>query len=134
MRPLDRLIATAPAGVAGLSVVAFPVDHAGVLHVAIDGEADISNASWLAAAVVEMMTLVPRRQVRIDLSGLRFLDAAGIRALLTCAGHAAARGRQLTLTDPQPVVRRLLEITGLLHLILPPHTDKRRITVSERTG
>ena len=35
---------------------------------------------------------VPCRWIRIDLAGLRFLDAAGIQALIECAQHATARG------------------------------------------
>ena len=62
----------------------------------------------------------------MDLHGVTFLDAAGIRALVLCQADARQVDCQITLTQPQPVVYRVLEITGLLAhfgLTTPPPSN-----------
>jgi anti-sigma B factor antagonist len=134
MRPLNRLTATAPSEVARLSVIAVAGDCADVLRVTLHGELDISNATWFAAMFADMTDRLPRRPVLIDLADLRFLDAAGIRALLLCVQYVTRQREQAVLSDPQPIVHRLLEITGLLHLLAPPNPDDRQVAAGERTG
>jgi len=131
MRPLILSTASSPSGVARLSVVAVNTD---VLRVSVHGELDLSNATWFVAVVADMMGPLPGRRVRIDLAGLRFMDAAGIRALLLCVQHATRLHGQAVLCDPQPIVHRLLEITGLLHLVSPFDADDRQVSASERIG
>jgi anti-anti-sigma factor len=44
-----------------------------------------------------------------DLSRLRFMDSAGIAVLI----GAAAKVKAVHLRDPSPIVRRVIEVTGL---------------------
>ena len=53
--------------------------------------------------------------IEVDLSGIRFLDSSGVKALIDC--HRCAH-QQLSVVDPQPVPRRVLEITGVLEHLL----------------
>ena len=55
--------------------------------------------------------------VIVDLSALRFLDAAGIHTLLAARGALARRGRSLVLASPQRIVTRVLELTQASGLI-----------------
>jgi anti-anti-sigma factor len=91
------------------------------------GEVDALTAGQLQQAVVEVLRQQRPNGIEMDLHGVAFLDAAGIRALLLCQADARQVDCQITLTNPQPVVYRVLQITGLLeHLGLtgPPPADK----------
>ena len=50
----------------------------------------------------------------LDLSGTRFLDSSGLRAILTAQRRLADRDGRLSLRAPSESVRRLLDITGLV--------------------
>ena len=50
----------------------------------------------------------------MDVSGVTFLDAAGIEALLRCQADARQLECRLFLTDPTPMTYRVLQIAGLL--------------------
>ena len=79
----------------------------------VSGDLDDLNAGTLAHGVLKALLHRPAT-LDLDVSGLTFLDTGGIRALLQCHTDAAQAGCRLTLTDPHPNVRRVLEIVGLL--------------------
>jgi anti-sigma B factor antagonist len=54
---------------------------AGVL-VRLDGELDVETASWFLTELSGSLTAGQAREVELDLSGLTFLDVAGVRALV----------------------------------------------------
>jgi anti-anti-sigma factor len=78
------------------------------------GEVDALTAGQLQKAVVEVLRDRRPRCIEMDLHGVSFLDAAGIRALLLCQADAQRVDCQIMLTEPQPVVYRVLQITRLL--------------------
>jgi anti-sigma B factor antagonist len=84
------------------------VDPTGVAIVTVSGELDSSNASSLEATVATITEERPERLI-FDLGGLRFMDSAGIAVLL----GAAANVNVVQLRRPSPVVRRVIEATGL---------------------
>jgi anti-anti-sigma factor len=51
--------------------------------------------------------------VVVDLSELRFIDAAGMRVLARAADRMRRDGRRLRLDGPNPHLRRLLTLLGL---------------------
>ncbi len=83
-------------------------------------------------AVVRLRAEWPLRHQRpgcihVDLARVASLDAAGIRAMLTCQADARQIDCVLKLVKPQPPVYRVLPITGpLQHFGL----DKPRTTLS----
>lgn len=78
--------------------------------VALRGDLDISGS---ADAVSAIAGLTARRQVVIvDLSSVDFMDCFSLRALLRTRTLARQKGSDVHLAAPQPVVRRLLELTG----------------------
>jgi anti-anti-sigma factor len=83
-------------------------DPAGVPIVTVTGDLDISNAPTLERAVASITAERPQRLI-FDLSGLRFMDSAGIAVLLDAAEKVSA----VHLRDPSPAVRRIVELTGL---------------------
>ena len=75
--------------------------------VVVSGEIDMSNASALSAAVAPIAATRPSR-LTFDLTGLRFIDSAGIAVMLT-----AAATNTVSLHNPSAIVRSVIEATGL---------------------
>jgi anti-anti-sigma factor len=88
------------------------LDPAGTPVVSVSGELDISNAARLEAAVESLTATRPERLI-FDLSGLRFMDSAGIAVLVAATGKVGA----VQLRDPSPIVRRVIELTGLSRVL-----------------
>ena len=73
------------------------------------------------AAVPRLLSTLERLHgdVDVDCSGLEFIDAAGLGALVRAHRACAARGARLAVVDPSPAVVRLLRLVRLdtvLHL------------------
>ncbi len=76
---------------------------------AVTGDIDLLTAPAVRDAVLAAAAAAPGRGICLDLSGVTFLDCAGVRMLLG-AGHCAAqRGCELRLANPRGIVRRVLE-------------------------
>lgn len=84
----------------------------GVATVALSGDVDMANADAIKAAVDSITGDRPERLV-FDLSDLRFIDSAGIAALL----YATECGAPVELLNPSPAVRRVVELTGLTEVL-----------------
>ncbi|MGN9778305.1 STAS domain-containing protein [Micromonospora sp. H33] len=85
-----------------------------VVDVRATGEIDIATVAALRSA----LWAVPARSVvRLDLSGVRVLSAAGVRALAAAHLRLRAGGGELVLLRPDPVVTRVLRVTGLHRVV-----------------
>jgi anti-anti-sigma factor len=80
--------------------------------VRVRGEVDVSNRHLLHRLVLSRATVSPR--LRLDLDGVTFADAATIARLRSIAA-ALPQGGHLVLAQVPPVVRRILQATGLRH-------------------
>ncbi|WP_204301387.1 STAS domain-containing protein [Actinoplanes campanulatus] len=89
-------------------------DDAEAVRLAAVGALARDTASLMQAAVVDVLRHHLSRRIDIDLAGVTFLDAGGIRTLLTCRADARQVGCRLTLSNPQPLVYRVLNVAGLL--------------------
>jgi anti-sigma B factor antagonist len=89
-------------------VVDTTIDQAGVPIVSISGELDSSNAASLEASVASLAATRPERLI-FDLSGLRFMDSAGLAVLVGVASEVSS----VELREPSQIVRRTIELTGL---------------------
>ncbi|GAB3348222.1 STAS domain-containing protein [Micromonospora halotolerans] len=81
-----------------------------VTRISVAGEIDMSNAHLLVEFVASL-ALPPPVTVEVDLSEVTFFCAHGISALLRARRLLADLGGRLTLRDPSPIVRRVLDIT-----------------------
>jgi anti-sigma B factor antagonist len=88
------------------------IDAGGVPLITVDGELDSSNVASLEATIASVTAERPATLV-FDLSGLRFMDSAGISALI----DAAAKVDAVRLRQPSAPVRRVIELTGLSRLL-----------------
>lgn len=79
--------------------------------VALTGELDIAYAGVSSAAVCR--ALDQHDSVGLDLSGLSFLDAAGIGALARTRRYALANERRLKFLGAAGMPERMLQLAGL---------------------
>jgi anti-sigma B factor antagonist len=77
--------------------------------VAMAGEVDVASAARVRAELRMAQALRPGRLI-LDLSGVTFLDAAGISAILAPVRAGDVR---VTLIAPPGRVRRLMRIVGV---------------------
>ena len=75
----------------------------------LSGELDLCSAPQLRQALDDAAARTPARVV-LDLGGLTFIDAAGIRAIL---GGVEILGPRLILHRTPPHVMRLFTLTGV---------------------
>ena len=84
--------------------------------VALSGEADPTTAAVLRETLAAQLD-TGARLVTVDASGLSFLDSVSVRVLVLAARALQGRHGRLVLARPQPIVARLLEITGADRLL-----------------
>ena len=80
----------------------------------LSGDLDVATVPALRAALEPLAT--PDRVVALDLAGLTFMDATGVRALCDAARSVGEHGR-IVVCDPSPPARRVIEICGLVGTI-----------------
>src|SRR4051794_34643197 len=93
-----------------LAISAISGDGSAVVRLA--GELDLSTASRAEQALVGELEPGAHTLV-VDLRGLEFCDAAGIRVFVRTRRRAQEVGAEVRLVHPNRLVRRVLEITEL---------------------
>jgi anti-sigma B factor antagonist len=85
--------------------------HRGHVLITVAGEVDIATAPRLRDRLAPLAA--GGRPVIADLTGVTFIDAAGLGVLAGAAGKAAASGGSLHVVTARPRVRRAFAVTGL---------------------
>jgi len=80
------------------------------LQLALYGELDIATSPMLERRL-QMAEGADSDRLVIDLSGLQFLDSAGLHVLVQAQERAQARGRQLSLLRGPRAVQRVFDLT-----------------------
>jgi anti-anti-sigma factor len=93
----------------GLTHRIYPDGHATAV---IRGELDAATAD-AAREYVAGIIVRSSGPVEVDLTGLSFCDARGLRALVGMAACARANGRKLRLTGTRPGIVKIMRITGV---------------------
>jgi anti-anti-sigma factor len=89
----------------------------GLVRVVAAGEIDMSTAGQMRDSLDAAWNGHPSAVV-VDLAAVTFMDSSGIAVLVHAHQRAAEEGGSLTATNPQPMVRRVLEITGVLQALI----------------
>lgn len=86
---------------------------AGSAHtlVTVAGECDLHTGRQLRDALTSEVSRGARRLI-LDVSELSFMNSTGMQVLLSVRTVLTVRGGTLALVAPQPVVARVLELTG----------------------
>ena len=83
----------------------------GCAIVTVAGEIDIATATRLRERLFELAA--DGRPLVADLDQVRFIDSAGLSALVGAAKRAAAHGGSLHVVCARPQIRQLFRLTGL---------------------
>jgi anti-anti-sigma factor len=75
----------------------------------LSGELDASTSGGL----LEKLQGPPGSSVVVDLSELTFMDSSGLGAIHVARRRAVKDGGTLVVCRPQPIVLRVLQLTGL---------------------
>jgi anti-anti-sigma factor len=79
----------------------------------VTGDEDRSTQSRRRRPLSRVLVAASRHDLTVDLSGLSFADSSLMLDLAMLARRLRHAGRRLVLRDPQPHIRRLIEIVGL---------------------
>jgi anti-anti-sigma factor len=78
----------------------------------VGGELDMATTFRLEPEL-ERLTQDPGvRALVVDVSGVEFIDSAGLGLLLATDARLRAANVRFALADPSPSVRRMLDLTG----------------------
>jgi anti-sigma B factor antagonist len=95
--------------------------------VAISGEVDVGTEAQLQQSLLRIMRECGAK-LMLDVSGVSFMDCAGLRALLATRRRAEIRGGFLRLIATSAAVGRIIELTGTQEaLALERNTTDRSV-------
>lgn len=86
--------------------------HPHACVVSLTGELDAHTATTLRALLATQLLTGPGNLV-LDLSGLTFIDSAGLATLIAADKGVRRAGRHLVLAAPGAAVRKVLHLTGI---------------------
>ena len=98
---------------ADLTLDRCPVED-GVLRIAVGGEIDIATSQVLGEAISTAIKAWSVAELVVDLGEATFLDSTGISVLVAGYNLAADYGVAYTVINAHDLVRRTLDITGVL--------------------
>lgn len=111
--PVETMAGPVGQGRVGPLSVTTTVPRTGVAVLTVVGELDMQTVPVLDAALAEVRD---DARVVLDLSRVSFLGSAGLHVLLTEQERTLDTGRSLALVVSSQLVRRPLEITGMVPL------------------
>ena len=109
------------------------VESGGRRIVWITGELDLSTAPVLGSVVESAIRAPDTSEIILDLEDLTFLDASGIRMLVSCVQLAQLLGRSLRARNSHDEVDMILRLVGVAELIHLPEIPSAG-SVSPETG
>lgn len=80
--------------------------------VGLSGELDLTNAERVQSVIGDVVTEGTERLV-VEMSKLKFMDSSGLALLASVARKVP----EIELRNPSPVVRRLIDLTGLAEIL-----------------
>lgn len=86
----------------------------GTLTIALVGELDVANTDAVRAELAPIVKDVTAGPILFDLSELAFIDSSGLAVLL----HVAKTCGHVVLRNASPIVRRIIEVTGLADILV----------------
>ncbi len=92
-----------------LTVHVCPADSGAVVWTG--GDVDINAAETFQGMMLQVMRS-HGPSLLLDLSGVSFMDCAGLRALLLTQRRAGLRGGSVSLIAESPAVRRIIDLLG----------------------
>lgn len=88
------------------------------LMVVMEGELDLKVAGLLRRQLEDSLDRFKVRNLVLDLSRVVFIDSSGLGLILGRYKRINAAGGKVALVGSQPQVRRILELSGLLRIMV----------------
>jgi anti-sigma B factor antagonist len=92
----------------------------GTTTIAVIGEVDLYTAAVLLGGILRVLRMQTAAVLEIDLGRVTFLDCNGADALVVARDAARQAGVRMRVTRPQSIVRRVLDLVGLLGVLADP--------------
>ena len=89
-----------------------------------EGEIDMTNAAVLREVLRNVVERKASGRIAVDMRDVTFLDSSGLGMLVAAHRAAAAKGIELGLADPNPIVRMTLDIANLTDLLVGVGIDR----------
>lgn len=102
-----------------------PTQHEQAIGLTVAGEIDILTAGSLRDTLIQVLRTHRPAHIGVDLARVTFMDASGASALLKFAIAARQLDCAIAITNLQPNVYKVLQVTGLLEE-LGLRTDRTR--------
>jgi anti-sigma B factor antagonist len=80
--------------------------------VSLSGELDLTNIERVRSSIGDVLTAGTGRLV-VEMSELAFMDSSGLAMLASFARKVP----EIELRDPSPIVRRLIDLSGLAEIL-----------------
>jgi anti-anti-sigma factor len=86
------------------------------------GEIDMTTVGTLTDTLDTVLWQEQPLHIDVNLAEVTFMDSSGINALVACRAVAEPAGCRITISNPRPMVRRVLAVTGVHDLfgLTPP--------------
>jgi anti-sigma B factor antagonist len=99
----------------------------------VRGELDLASVELVEEQVARALESGPERLV-VDLARLTFCDSSGIDVLLKAGAEAESRGVTFRVARPRGIVRRSMEVLGVLESLTRGQTVKRPAASRSRSA
>ena len=97
-----------------------------VLRVEILGEIDHHTAATVREQIDEGMYTSRPKEVRLDLSDMRFMDSSGLGLIMGRFNTVKAIGGTLTVADPNEGIEKIMNLAGLERIVRIVHSNQRK--------
>lgn len=81
------------------------------------GELDMGVADYFRGALEEALDREQARNLLFNLARVSFIDSSGLGVILGRYRRVAKNGGKVFIVSPQPQVRKVLELSGLLRIM-----------------
>jgi anti-anti-sigma factor len=88
-------------------------EHTGRPVLTLEGDLDLSTAPQLASVALALVES-GAPDVVIDARKLSFCDSSGLSVFVQIANRLTPSGGRLAIASPAPIVRQVLEVSGLI--------------------
>lgn len=99
----------------------------GILRIKASGELDMAVANSFRQQVEDMMNQSLANDIILNLQNVAFIDSSGLGVILGRYKRVSAMGGKMAIVAPQPQVRRILELSGIMKIIQEYSTDEAAI-------
>ncbi len=82
-----------------------------ITTVFVTGEVDLSNSAEVRKTILGALKTTPT--VKVNLSGVEYIDSSGIAAMVEGLQFANSNARKFIITEPSQQVRSIMELARL---------------------